>query len=100
MMALALSACSDPPPQAKSVPVPALGPRTTLRMVHAVNARFPTFSRAQLDVLTAEASAAAKRLYGIDVDFVLVGEIDIETLFRSISADLWKAAQYSAYDFK
>jgi hypothetical protein len=99
-IALVIAACSDSPPEAKYVPVPALGPRIQLRVVHAINPRLPKFTRAQLDMLLAEASRGAKENYRVDIDFVLSDEITVDGLFQSISADLWRTAQYGAYELK
>ena len=92
-VAVLLVACvKDDSPEVKTVSMPSLETETTLRVVHAVNPRLPRLDQAQLERMLSEASRVVREHFGIEVRFVIAGEIGVDRLFDTIPASLWKLA--------
>jgi hypothetical protein len=98
-----LSACSKKSEEAQwqPVPLPKVGKAVELRVVSAVNPRFPAFTQDEIRRMLAETAKVAREHFGVELQFTLAGEIPLTELFDQYLVEPAAGAQRSKiYDFK
>jgi hypothetical protein len=100
--AFSLSACSKKPEaQWQPVPLPQVGKTVDLRVVSAVNPRFPAFSQEEIQRMLNETAAVTRAHFGVELRFTLAGEIPVAELFEKYLREPAVSAQRAnIYDFK
>lgn len=99
---LLLSACQTPDAEWQKAAVAPVktGQQVQLRVLHAVNPRFPRLTPEQLRDMLAATQRTVKTHFGADVVFTEVAESDIAQLFALLPRAIQTVSGGSIYDFK
>jgi hypothetical protein len=83
-------------------PAPTFKPGATiqLRVVHAINDRFPSLSPVQMQILLDTTKATVKQNFGVNVEFSDVSETTVAKLFALNPPSVLKERIPTIYDFK
>lgn len=71
-----------------------------LRVVYAINSRFPKMSPAQLELLLAEARSTVADHFGVEIGFGPIEAIDVDVLFGYLPPGIQAQRQPEIFDFK
>lgn len=76
------------------------GETVHLRVLHAVNPRFPKMSPEQLRTMLDTARKTVKQNFNVDIEFDNISETSIADLFARLPSNLTEEISQAVYDFK